>query len=259
MTSDSKIPIRIRARDVRDVTPWQLPDMTDAEHEQLIALAQKAEPEPIAEVKVVEEEIYAEKLTLAQWEEISEQARREGLEQGRAEGIEAGRTEGFEQGLQQGLEEGRARIEAQQAQLSEILETLQQPLQRQSAELEALLVQLVIELSRAVVGVELATRPELLRQSVAEALACLPPHSGPVVLRLHPNDSALLAEQAQREGWELVEDASLTPGGCVLDAGSAHVDAGVESRFAQVAEQLQARLLPAAADDQSQPESEPRS
>ena len=255
MTSDSKAPIRIRARDVRDVTPWQLPDMTDAEHEHLIALAQKAEPEPVTEVKVVEEEVYAEKLTLAQWEAISEQARREGLEQGRAEGIEAGRAEGFEQGLQQGLAEGRARIEAQQAQFKELLETLQRPLQRQSAELETLLVQLVTELSRAVVGAELASRPERLRQSVVDALACLPPHSGPVVLRLHPDDCALLAEQAQREGWELVEDAGLTPGGCMLDAGSAHVDASVETRFAQVAEQLHARLLPAAADDEPEPRS----
>lgn len=261
MNSDSKIPIRIRARDVREVTPWQLPDMSDAEHERLLALAQKAEPEaaPELEVKVVEEEIYAEKLTLAQWEAICEQARAEGLEEGRAEGFEAGRQEGFEQGLQQGLAEGQSRIDAQLEQLKAILETLQRPLARQSAELEAQLVAMVTELARAVVGAELASRPERLLASVQEALACLPPNGDTPVLRLHPDDCALLADTAAREGWELVEDASLTPGGCFLDAGSAHVDVSVENRFAQVAEQLHARLLPDAPAEAAQDsEQDPR-
>lgn len=248
MKSDSKAPIRIRARDVREVSPWQLPDMTDAERERLIALAQRKEPDPEPEldVKVVEEEIYAEKLTLSQWEAICEEARAEGFEQGKGEGFEAGRQEGFEQGLQQGLDEGRARIEAQLERLKGILDTLARPLDQQSAQLEALLVNMVTDLARAVVGAELATRPELLQRSVADALACVPPHSGAPVLRLHPDDCALLSEQAEKEGWELVEDPSLTPGGCILDAGSAHVDVSVESRFAQVADQLSARLMPAA-------------
>lgn len=260
MKADSRPPIRIRARDVREVTPWQLPDMSAEEQAHLVALAQRQRaetPSEPVEVKVVEEEIYAEKLTLEQWEAAFEEARIEGQAQGREEGLEAGRQEGFEQGLQQGLEEGRARIEAEQQRLSELLTRLQRPLEEQQTALENLLVGMVTDLARAVVQAELSSRPELIRQTVAQALACLPPATTPPVLRLHPEDCARLAEQAEREGWELVEDASLTPGSCILDAGSAHVDASVENRFAQVAQQLQARLLPGAAEDPDDAESPP--
>ncbi|WP_432697731.1 flagellar assembly protein FliH [Marinobacterium sp. YM272] len=244
MKPDSPIPVRIRARDVGSVSSWKLPDMTDVERERLIALAQKPEPEPITEVKVVEEEVYAEKLTLSQWEEICEEARKEGLEQGRQEGLEAGKQEGLEQGLQQGLAEGRARVEAQIQRLESVIASLQRPLEAQHQALEGTLLTLVTQLAEAVVQAELATRPELLSAAIAEALACLPPNSGPVRLVLHPDDSALLAAQAEVQGWELLEDAAMTPGGCELQAGASRVDIRAETRFQQVADQLKRRLLP---------------
>jgi len=247
MKPESRNPVRIRASEVREVSPWQLPDMSESEQERLIALAQKRPEEPPPEVAVVEEEVYAEKLTLAQWEEICEAARAEGLEQGRQEGLEAGRKEGIEQGLQQGLDEGRARIDEQVARLSAIVDRLQRPLEQQCAELEALLVNLVSQLAEAVVQAELRSRPDLLLQTINTALACIPPNAGSPVLRMHPDDCRLLEQEADARGWELAADEAQTPGGCVLQAGACRVDASVETRFEQVSKQLLEHLLPATA------------
>lgn len=251
MKAESSTPIRIRARDAGSVSTWKLPDMTDDERERLIALAQKPEPEPITEVQVVEEEVYAEKLTLSQWESICEEARLEGLEQGRQEGKQEGHQEGLQQGLQQGLEEGRAQIEAQMQRLESIITALQRPLEEQHQALEGTILTLVTQLAEAVVQTELATRPDLLVVSISDALACLPPNSGPVRLKLHPDDCELLASQAELQGWELIEDPAITPGGCELQAGASLVDVSVEARFQQVADQLKRRLLPSAGSDES--------
>lgn len=251
MKPEIPTPVRIRARDAGSVSAWTLPDMTEDERDRLIALAQKPEPEPepITEVKVVEEELYAEKLTLSQWEAIVEEARVEGREQGYQEGVEAGRKEGFDQGLQQGLDEGRARIDAQLQQIESLVSHLQRPLEEQQRELETTILTLVEQLAEAVVQSELASRPELLRASITEALGCLPPNPGPVRLKLNPADCVLLTKQAELQGWELVEDSAVTQGGCELIAGASRVDVSVESRFAQVADQLKRRLLPSSADE----------
>lgn len=243
MKTDTSLPVRIRARDVRDASRWQLPDMTDVEHERLIALAQRAPVAPV-EVEVVEEEIYAEKLTLSQWESLCEEARAEGLAQGREEGLAQGREEGFAQGREEGLAQGQTDVNARLAHLGALIEQLQNPLQRQQDAVEEMLVKLTVQLARAVVTAELATRPELLQQTVAEALAGLPPNAASPRLRLHPDDCALLQEQAQREGWELVEDPTMTRGGCIVEAGACQIDSRVEDRFSQVADQLLARLTP---------------
>ncbi|KEA64301.1 Flagellar assembly protein FliH [Marinobacterium lacunae] len=252
MKSEIRKPIRIRASEVRDASSWRLPDMSESEHERLIALAQKRKPEPQPEVQVVEEEVYAEKLTLSQWEEICEAARAEGLEQGRSEGLAAGREEGFQQGLNQGLEEGRARIDEQVARLAAVVDQLQRPLEQQRSELESLLVTLVRQLSEAVVRAELRTRPDLLLETINEALSCIPPHAGAPVLSLHPDDCHLIEHDAQQRGWELVADESVSPGGCVLQAGACRVDSSVETRFEQVAMQLLEHLLPGATTSSGQ-------
>lgn len=249
MKPETPIPVRIRARDAGSVSAWKLPDMTADERDRLIALAQKPEPESITEVKVVEEELYAEKLTLAQWEEIVEEARAEGLEQGRQEGIEAGHKEGLEQGHQQGLEEGRSKIDAQLQRLEALIANLQRPLEEQHRALEATILALVEQLAQAVVQAELVSRPELLSAAIAEGLACLPPNPGPVRLKLNPDDCALVAKQAELNGWELIEAEDMTAGGCELLAGASRVDVSVESRFAQVADQLKRRLLPVAGEE----------
>jgi flagellar assembly protein FliH len=88
---------------------------------------------------------------------------------------------------------------------------------------------LVFELVRELVGVELALREEPVRSAVTRALQVAPTDVD-LVVRLHP--SAAIA------AWELeslvpgrrlrvVEDAQIEEGGCVLEVGSTTIDAQI--------------------------------
>jgi len=243
-------PVRIHAADVASIERWLPPDVgVEAPVVQALARKPKAPLEDV-DVSVVEEEIFAEKLTLSQWEEICEEARREGLAEGLQEGREQGQKEGYEQGLAQGLEAGQAEIQARLARLDALLEQLQQPIEQQREELEATLIKLVVSLAEAAVKAELSQRVELLARSVAEALDQLPKTSGEIILRVHPQQQEALESLLDDSRLQLKADETLAAGSCIVDSGSCRVDYRTEERFAQVAEQLLARLI-STADTQS--------
>ncbi|GAA0787744.1 flagellar assembly protein FliH [Marinobacterium sediminicola] len=236
-------PIRIRAAEAGPVERWLPPDV-GAEAPVVQALARKPQ-QPLAEVdiSVVEEEIFAEKLTLSQWEELCEAARQEGYAEGLRQGQDEGRKQGYEQGLQQGLEAGQSEISSRIQQLDALLQQLQTPLEQQREALESTLIQLVVELSEATVKAELSLNIDLLLQSAREALSQLPEGSGKVVLSVHPQQHAALSPLVDDLNLSLVADESLLPGSCRVDSGSCRVDYQVEQRFRQVADQLLARLI----------------
>lgn len=236
-------PVRIRAAEAGTVERWLPPDV-GAEAPVVQALARKPQ-QPLAEVdiSVVEEEIFAEKLTLSQWEDLCEAARQEGYTEGLRQGQDAGRQQGHEQGLQQGLEAGQAEITARLQQLDALLQQLQAPLEQQRESLEATLIQLVVALAEAAVKAELRLNIDQLLQSAREALSQLPEGAGEVVLSVHPEQKAALTPLVEDLNLSLVADDSLTPGSCRVDSGSCRVDYQVEQRFRQVADQLLARLI----------------
>lgn len=249
--NDKTLPTRIRAADAADATRWNLPDITDMPdgREQVLALARLRDEKPEPEVEVVEDEIVAEKLTLEQWEKMCEEARQEGLEQGLEEGRKRGYDEGLAKGTEEGLKAGQASIEAQVERLSQIFDSLSRPLQQQNEALEGMLVKLVTQLAHAVVRAELTDRTDLLTHTIDDALALIPAYDGQIQLRLNPGDQVALAEIAEQQNWKLIADDSVTAGGCLLQAGSCRVDASVETRFAQIADQLMARMLPRTNDE----------
>lgn len=236
-------PIRIRATDADAVKPWLPPDV-GGEAPVVQALARKP-PSPLedVDVSVVEEEIFAEKLTLAQWEEICEEARREGHAEGHAEGMTQGREQGYQEGLQQGLEAGQAQINERLQRLDGLIELLQKPLEQEREALEEALVNLVIELAQATVKAELSQNIDALARSVHDALEQMPEGEGNLSLRIAPDQVAPLEPLLGDLALKLKPDPELEPGSCVLESGNCRVDYQVEQRFTQVAEQLRARLI----------------
>ncbi|MFC6669776.1 flagellar assembly protein FliH [Marinobacterium aestuariivivens] len=248
MNPADKVPVRIRAADVGQVKPWQLPQV-QGKHR--IALVER-EPETVEEQLEPEDVPFGDgKLTLAELERISEEARQEGLEEGRREGFEQGLSEGRAQGLKEGLQQGQQEIARSLERLGAMLDELEAPLASRTLELEHCLMQLVIQLAEAVTQHELGCRPELIRRSVDEALAQLPGEGGPVRIHVNPENEVLLQPLVEsREHWSLVPDAAVTPGGCLLRTDNSRVDQTVESRFRQVADQLRERLAANPSDAQ---------
>lgn len=242
MSQDNKKYKRIRAEDAAQLMGWDLPQMGG---EAVVALARK---ESVDQVTVVEEEIVAEKITAAELESIRETARLEGLsaglEEGRQQGLEegrqAGQAEGHEQGYNEGIAQAGDEIERARNILQQSVAELVSPLEQTSAQLEASLLSLVVRLSEAVVGHELAARKELLSESIRTALNQVPEPLGRVEITVNPADQDYVSLPSLSSDDRLVihVDESIQPGGYLLSTGSTFISHEVEARFQAVAEQL---------------------
>ncbi|MGE0080904.1 MAG: flagellar assembly protein FliH [Thiohalomonadaceae bacterium] len=180
------------------------------------------------QARVTDEEVDAaalrEMLSAEKLEEIRNQAHAEGFEQGRSEGLKAGQKE----------------IAAQVQRLHQVLNALAEPLRDVNARVEQELVQLALALARQVVRRELSIDPAQVVALAREAINALPSHAERVQIFLHPDDAALMREHAAGtdNAWRIVDDLSLTRGGCRVVSENSRVDATLESRLAAVVERL---------------------
>lgn len=165
-------------------------------------------------------------------------------------------AQGYEDGYKQGLADGQSKFDATVAntvtQLQAIVAEL--GLQRQAAldniEVEAATLSLAI--AEKVVGHIAETHQPLIDHTVHQALAELAVE-GPFVVRAHPDDCVFLTQFWQSgspnrpstpEGWRLVADAAVPPGGCILISGATTVDARLKTQLGNIAAGLQL-VLPA--------------
>ncbi|MBD5805142.1 Flagellar assembly protein FliH [Azoarcus sp. Aa7] len=159
--------------------------------------------------------------TAAEIEAMFDDARREGYEGGFAEGAEFAREQANRLG---GLADG----------LDTALKQLDQ-------EIADEIVALAIEVARQMVRRTLAENPEeALVETVRAALNQLP--QAQVRIHVHPDDVALirayLAEQPTHLHHQIIEDESVTRGGCRLQAPASEIDATVETRWRRILEGL---------------------
>lgn len=231
-----------------------------------------------------EESLEVKPLTADELEAMREAARVEGLAEGRLEGLRQGHEEGFaagreeglaaghEAGLQQGLAAGQRQIDDAVASWELLARQLEQPLQQVDLAVEQQLLQLVVNLSRAVTRCELATNERLIHALLNEAIRGLPLNTPKLQLSLNPEDRLLVeaaysAGQLQERGWTLVTDAALGRGHCVVNSDVSRVEINPEQDVKDLLERfLHQRVTrialtttaPAvAAPDQGEPDAAP--
>jgi flagellar assembly protein FliH len=197
---------------------------------------------------VEEEEI--KPLTADDIEQIRQAAFDEGLGQGKEEGFSQGYAEGREQGYQDGLQQGQAEgrktglaegeelIRAQLAQLQQLLEQLQQPLSQIDQRVEQSLLDLTVALAQAVVAVEVKTNPQVILQTLRQAIDALPLKASHIQIRLHPEDLAVIqqhysAEDIAERQWQLRAEPALQQGDIRIDAGDSSVERLFKHRLQQ--------------------------
>ncbi|WP_018990293.1 flagellar assembly protein FliH [Aromatoleum toluclasticum] len=157
--------------------------------------------------------------TAAEIESMYDDARREGYEAGFAEGAELARQ--------------------QANRLGELGDGLDTALKQLDQEVADEIVALAIEVARQMVRRTLAENPEeALIETVRAALNQLP--QAQVRIHAHPDDIALirsyLADQPTHLHHQIIEDDSLTRGGCRLQAPASEIDATVETRWRRILE-----------------------
>lgn len=161
----------------------------------------------------------ARPVTARQLEELQQEAREEGFLQGRREGLEAGKKD----------------IKARAHELEALMQTLAKPLEQLDTQVEQELVQLAFAVARQLIRRELKAEPGQVLAVVREAMATLPVAARNVRLHMHPEDAALVRETLSlgenERGWNIVEDPTLSRGGCKVSSDTSQIDASIERRL----------------------------
>lgn len=200
-----------------------------------------AEVEPQTELEI-------KPLTADDIEQIRQAAFDEGFAQGKEEGFSKGYEEGREQGTadglahgqaegkKQGLEQASALIEQQTQALASLMDQLQQPLMQVDQQVEQQLLQLCLAMAEAVIAVECKTNPNVILKTLSEAISALPLQTEQVLIKLHPDDLAVIeqhfsAEQIAERHWQLRSDPAIERGGCLLETPLSSMDRSIKHRL----------------------------
>ena len=173
---------------------------------------------------------------------MHDEAREQGYAEGHAEGRAEGRAAGYEEGRSTGYAEGMVEGQALTARMAEILESLGQAAEGIEQHVAEQLLSTAVEIANQVLRQSLKIKPELILPVVREAVAALQIDSGHPALRAHPDDAKILQAQMgdtlAHNNWRIIEDASLTRGGCRVELGASEVDATLETRWKCVIETI---------------------
>ncbi|MHB1093186.1 flagellar assembly protein FliH [Thiobacillus sp.] len=157
--------------------------------------------------------------TIEQITAIQEQARQEGYLAGHAEGLVAGR-------------EVAAREAARLHDLAEVFST---EVALADETISQHILDLSVDLARALLKSALTIRPELVLPIVQEAVRYLPAVHQPALLFLNPADALLVKEkigdELEKMGWQVAGDGQLEPGGCRVETASNQIDASLPTRW----------------------------
>lgn len=189
------------------------------------------------EMPAVEEEPpnQEELVTAAEIEAIQQLAYTEGYAQGYEVGVEQGNKDGYSAGqakLEKMLRDRLLRLDA-------VLTFISRPLSDLDEQVVTQLTDMSILIARQLIRRELHTEPGQVIAAVREAMAALPVNTRDTRIFLHPDDAELVREvfslsEEREQSWKLIEDPSLTRGGCRIEAENSKIDATVEHRINQV-------------------------
>lgn len=174
----------------------------------------------------------------AKSESLADELHDQAQKQGYADGLEKGIAEGREQGRAEALAQSSEQLQQLSAAWSQVANDWEQ--QRTDMEREARqavlsfalsaaekIVHRLIEVDESVV-VDQAAQALSLVLSSHNANVCIHPVDRPMLEDALPD---LIKELASLEHIELIDDESITPGGCVVAFGQGRVDATIERQL----------------------------
>ena len=148
----------------------------------------------------------------------------------------------YEAGMARARAEMAAKLAAVDERIKRLdaaLQLLARPFQQLDADIENELAQLALSVGKQLARRELHIEPTQVIAILRESLALLPIAAREVRVHLHPEDAATVREHltapAADRAWTIVEDPTLSRGGCVIHSQSSRIDARLEARIAAVA------------------------
>jgi flagellar assembly protein FliH len=149
--------------------------------------------------------------TLAELEEMQRQAHDEGFQAGYAESAKR---------------------------MAELLISMEQAMQQADQNIAQDLLNLSLEVAQKMVQQTLKTNPDILLNTIREAIQSLPHFNQAAHLVVHPDDAVLLrasmGEQLSHTGWKIFEDIQITRGGARIETSHSQIDATLENRWQRI-------------------------
>ena len=154
-----------------------------------------------------------------------------------------------EQAEQRGYEAGMAKAQAEMQpriaeldtrikKLDELLQFVARPLQELDAEVEKTLLQLTLAVGKQLARRELRIDPAQVIAIIRESLQELPSSAREIRVVLHPEDAAIVRERlsapVSERAWTIVEDPTVSRGGCMVRTETSTIDARLDSRISAV-------------------------
>ena len=149
--------------------------------------------------------------------------------------IEAMFDDARKEGYETGYDEGKVAAREQAERLAGLADSFDESLKRLDQDIADEIVALAIEVARQMVRHTLADHPSAINETVRAALQQLPQSDARI--HLHPDDASLVRDYLNEEfeqAHQLVEDDTLTRGGCRVVAPGSEVDATLETRWRRV-------------------------
>ncbi len=149
---------------------------------------------------------------------------------------------GFEQGEKDGRELGLKRLEMVIHQVKNVLLEIERQRKGFRQTYESEMLTLVLGIGKRIFRQELLFHEEVIVAVLREAFRYVTDR-GKVLVRLNPVDYQYLSAHPgqvpfsldEKDGVKMVEDPSITRGGCLLDTSFGEVDATFESQFDEMA------------------------
>jgi flagellar assembly protein FliH len=152
--------------------------------------------------------------------------------------LQESEARGYQAGLAKAQAESQVTLDAlaaRLAQLDSILQLLGQPLAQLDGEVEKELLHLALAVGKQLARRELRVDPTQVIGIIRESLAQLPAAAREVRIHLHPEDAATvrerLAEPTKERAWTVVEDPTLSRGGCMIRTETSQIDVRLDSRI----------------------------
>jgi flagellar assembly protein FliH len=154
-------------------------------------------------------------------------------EQSEARGYDAGMAK-----AQAEMKDRISRLDSQIKRLDGLLQFVSRPLQNLDAEVESMLLQLALTVGKQLARRELMVDPTQVIAIIRESLAELPASAREIRVHLHPEDATIVRERltapSNERAWSIVEDPTMSRGGCVVRTENSHIDARLESRISTI-------------------------
>jgi flagellar assembly protein FliH len=145
--------------------------------------------------------------------------------------LEEIQRQAHDEGFQAGYQEGSQRMAA-------LLNTMEQALQQADQEIAQDLLKLSLEVARQMVQQTLKANPEILLNTIREAISSLPHFNQGAHLVLHPDDATMvrasMGEQLAHTGWKIFEDALIARGGARVETAHSQIDATLANRWQRI-------------------------